>query len=62
MRTAIEPEPTWWAFHKLIRYSRLEHQVFAVDLPGFGDSSNEPVNTPAAARPRPCDCCRRIDL
>jgi pimeloyl-ACP methyl ester carboxylesterase len=33
---------TWWAFHKLIPLLAAEHRVFAVDLPGFGDSGNEP--------------------
>ena len=31
---------TWWAFHKLIPLLAQTHRVFAVDLPGFGDSSN----------------------
>jgi pimeloyl-ACP methyl ester carboxylesterase len=31
---------TWWAFHKLIPLLALRHRVFAVDLRGFGDSSN----------------------
>jgi len=31
---------TWWAFHKLIPLLALNHRVFAVDLRGFGDSSN----------------------
>lgn len=34
---------SWWAFHKLIPLLSAEHQVFAVDLRGFGDSA------PAAA-------------
>lgn len=29
---------TWWAFHKLIPLLARNHRVFAVDLPGFGDS------------------------
>jgi pimeloyl-ACP methyl ester carboxylesterase len=33
---------TWWAFHKLIPLLAPEHRVIAVDLPGFGDSGNEP--------------------
>jgi pimeloyl-ACP methyl ester carboxylesterase len=31
---------TWWAFRKLIPLLATAHQVFAVDLRGFGDSSN----------------------
>ena len=31
---------TWWAFHKMIPLLAQTHRVFAVDLPGFGDSSN----------------------
>lgn len=31
---------TWWAFHKLIPLLAADHRVFAVDLRGFGDSSN----------------------
>ncbi len=31
---------TWWAFHKLIPLLAENHRVFAVDLRGFGDSSN----------------------
>lgn len=30
---------SWWAFHKLIPLLARRHQVIAVDLPGFGDSS-----------------------
>jgi pimeloyl-ACP methyl ester carboxylesterase len=30
---------TWWAFHKVIPMLAATHQVFAVDLRGFGDSS-----------------------
>ena len=30
---------TWWAFHTLIPLLAETHRVFAVDLPGFGDSS-----------------------
>lgn len=33
---------TWWAFHKLIPLLAPTHQVFAVDLRGFGDSGNAP--------------------
>jgi len=32
---------TWWAFHKLIPLLAEKHRVFAVDLPGFGDSDHE---------------------
>jgi pimeloyl-ACP methyl ester carboxylesterase len=32
---------TWWAYHKLIPFLAAEHRVFAVDLRGFGDSSND---------------------
>jgi pimeloyl-ACP methyl ester carboxylesterase len=35
---------TWWAFHKLIPILATTHQVFAVDLRGFGDSSNTDGN------------------
>jgi pimeloyl-ACP methyl ester carboxylesterase len=31
---------TWWAFRKLIPLLATAHQVFAVDLRGFGDSSH----------------------
>src|ERR1700733_267568 len=31
---------TWWAFRKLIPLLATAHRVFAVDLRGFGDSSN----------------------
>jgi pimeloyl-ACP methyl ester carboxylesterase len=31
---------TWWTFHKVIPLLASTHRVFAVDLPGFGDSSN----------------------
>jgi len=31
---------TWWAFHKVIPLLAETHRVFAIDLPGFGDSSN----------------------
>jgi pimeloyl-ACP methyl ester carboxylesterase len=30
---------TWWTFHKLIPLLAAEHRVYAVDLPGFGDST-----------------------
>jgi len=29
---------TWWTFHRLIPLLAETHRVFAVDLPGFGDS------------------------
>ncbi|WP_236795655.1 alpha/beta fold hydrolase [Amycolatopsis sp. GM8] len=32
---------TWWAFHKLIPLLAARHRVFAVDLRGFGESSND---------------------
>ncbi|MFF1819648.1 alpha/beta fold hydrolase [Kribbella sp. NPDC058245] len=32
---------TWWAFRKLIPLLAASHRVYAVDLRGFGDSSNE---------------------
>jgi pimeloyl-ACP methyl ester carboxylesterase len=31
---------SWWAFHKVIPLLSEHHRVFAVDLRGFGDSSN----------------------
>jgi pimeloyl-ACP methyl ester carboxylesterase len=31
---------SWWAFHKVIPLLKETHRVFAVDLRGFGDSSN----------------------
>jgi pimeloyl-ACP methyl ester carboxylesterase len=31
---------SWWAFHKVIPLLAETHRVFAVDLRGFGDSSN----------------------
>ncbi|HEU0205896.1 MAG TPA: alpha/beta fold hydrolase [Pseudolysinimonas sp.] len=30
---------TWWTFHKLIPLLAETHRVYALDLPGFGDSS-----------------------
>ncbi len=30
---------TWWTFHKLIPLLATTHRVYALDLPGFGDSS-----------------------
>lgn len=33
---------TWWTFRKLIPLLAASHRVFAVDLPGFGDSANGP--------------------
>lgn len=30
---------SWWAFHRLIPLLVRSHRVFAVDLPGFGDSA-----------------------
>jgi pimeloyl-ACP methyl ester carboxylesterase len=33
---------TWWTFRKLIPMLARTHRVFAVDLRGFGDSSNDP--------------------
>jgi len=33
---------TWWTFHKLIPLLAADHRVYAVDLPGFGDSGNAP--------------------
>lgn len=33
---------TWWTFRKVIPLLAAKHQVFAVDLRGFGDSSNAP--------------------
>ncbi|APR82557.1 N-formylglutamate deformylase [Minicystis rosea] len=32
---------TWWTFRKLIPLLAKKHRVFAVDLRGFGDSTNE---------------------
>ena len=32
---------TWWAFHRVIPLLARTHRVFAVDLPGLGDSSND---------------------
>src|SRR5690349_20804566 len=29
---------TWWTFHRVIPLLAKTHRVFAVDLPGFGDS------------------------
>jgi pimeloyl-ACP methyl ester carboxylesterase len=31
---------TWWTFHRVIPLLAKTHRVFAVDLPGLGDSSN----------------------
>jgi pimeloyl-ACP methyl ester carboxylesterase len=42
---------SWWAFHKLIPVLAVNHRVFAVDLPGFGDSGvvGEDFDSNAAA-------------
>ena len=32
---------TWWTFHKVIPLLATDYRVFAVDLRGFGDSSNQ---------------------
>ena len=34
---------SWWAFREVIPLLSDEHQVIAVDLPGFGDSSHTPA-------------------
>ena len=39
---------TWWAFHKLIPLLSTKHRVFAVDIRGFGDSSNRAENYDSA--------------
>jgi len=39
---------TWWAFHKLIPMLAATHRVIAVDLRGFGDSSNDEGDYDAA--------------
>ena len=31
---------TWWTFHKVMPLLAASHRVFAIDLPGIGDSSN----------------------
>ena len=42
---------TWWAFHRVIPRLAATHQVVAVDLRGFGDSSHGPgeYGSPVAA-------------
>ena len=40
---------TWWAFHRVIPLLAAEHRVFAVDLPGFGDSSAVEVDSATVA-------------
>ncbi len=40
---------TWWAFHKVIPMLAEQHQVFAVDLPGFGDSDQADSDHDASA-------------
>ena len=40
---------TWWVFHRLIPLLAASHRVIAVDLPGFGDSGNEPGDYSSAA-------------
>lgn len=40
---------SWWAFHKLIPLLAASHRVFAVDLPGFGDSDPGPGGSADAA-------------
>ena len=40
---------TWWAFHKVIPLLAARHRVFAVDLRGFGDSSNADGDYDSAA-------------
>lgn len=43
---------SWWAFHRLIPLLAADHRVFAVDLPGFGDSDvvGEDFDSSAAAQ------------
>lgn len=38
---------TWWAFRDLIPLLATEHRVMAVDLPGFGESTDHGRNTTA---------------
>lgn len=40
---------SWWTFHKLIPLLAAEHRVFAVDLPGFGDSATNLEDYSSAA-------------
>ena len=40
---------SWWAFHKVIPLLARTHRVFAVDLRGFGDSSNAEGDYSSAA-------------
>lgn len=40
---------SWWAFHKLIPLLAAEHQVFAVDLRGFGESATGSADSVTAA-------------
>jgi pimeloyl-ACP methyl ester carboxylesterase len=40
---------TWWTFHKLIPLLAAEHRVYAVDLPGFGDSTPGEYTSSTAA-------------
>ncbi len=40
---------TWWVFHRLIPLLSPSHRVIAVDLPGFGDSGDEPGDYSSSA-------------
>lgn len=41
---------TWWAFHRVIPLLAAEHRVFAIDLPGFGDSTPAEQDSAAVAK------------
>ncbi|TQS40140.1 alpha/beta fold hydrolase [Cryptosporangium phraense] len=40
---------SWWAFHELIPLLATDHRVFAVDLPGFGESAAGSTDSASAA-------------
>ncbi|MFJ5841913.1 alpha/beta fold hydrolase [Streptomyces shenzhenensis] len=54
---------TWWVFHRLIPLLSGRHQVFAVDLRGFGDSATaDAEHTGATAAEDLIELIERLDL
>ncbi|CAM3357055.1 alpha/beta fold hydrolase [Kibdelosporangium persicum] len=54
---------TWWVFHKLIPLLSEHHQVFAVDLRGFGDSTTAtPEHDSATSAKDLGDVIARLDV
>src|SRR5262245_43841000 len=53
----------WWTFHKVIPLLAQQHQVFAVDLRGFGDSATAgPNHDSATAAEDLAALIRQLDL